>query len=132
MKKQQKAESAKKSNTPAKPARPKLRITDESTLVVTIYEQGAFKCYGYDKEKSKKQRRKLRQKGRDFRPPCEYHEVKTQITIPNSGVAYAVSEEARPAKMGQSFWKNKPIHEKIELYLSKLADGRKFTWELLN
>ena len=56
MKKQQKPESAKKSNTPAKPARPKLRVTDESTLVVTIYEQGAFKCYGYDKEKSKKRR----------------------------------------------------------------------------
>ena len=29
-------------------------------------------------------------------------------------------------------WKNKPIHEKIELYLSKIADGRKFSWELLN
>lgn len=172
MKKQQKAENVKNSNIPAKPARPKLRVTEESTIVLTIFEKGAFKRRGFDESKTKAERKNLRREerhlmdkswfiektkdgvmvsrdgvnwrpkregervfhyeGTGWVPPCEYHEVKTQVTIPNAGVLYAVSEDARPAKVSQSVWKNKPIHEKIELYLSKIADGRKFSWELLN
>lgn len=133
MKKNKKADSVKKSTTPApKQAKPKLRVTDESTIVMTIVEQGAFKRYGFDEKKSKEDRRILRKLGHDFRPPCEYQEVKTQLTIPSTAVKYAVSEEARPAKMGQSFWKSKSTYEKIEMFLAPIANGRKFTWELLN
>lgn len=164
--------SAKDSNTITKPERPKLKITEESTLVLTLFEKGAFKTHGFDETKTKAERRIQRKKdlekmskswfiqttkdgvlvskdGVNWRkkrqgehvyhfdapgwvPPSQYHEVKTQMRITNAALQYAVSADARPAKMSPNQWKSMSLHDKIELYLSALANGRKFSWEVLN
>lgn len=172
MKSQNSAASVKNSNTPAKPARPKLRVTSESTLVLTIFEKGAFKRHGFDEKKTKAERKAQRCKEREkmsrswfisttkdgimvsrdgvnwrkkregehvyhfdapgWVPPSESHEVKTQMHITNAALQYAVSADARPAKMSPNQWKSVSLHDKIEMFLQPIADGRKFTWEVLN
>lgn len=172
MKKQNSVDSVKNSSTPTKTARPKLRITPESTLFVTFYEKGAFKSWGYDQTKTKAERKEQRRKNMEkmarswfieqkkdgvyvsrdgvkwrkkhpgehvyhfdapgWVPPCEYHEVKTQMYISNEALQYAISAEARPAKMSPNYWKNVPLRDKIELFLQSHANGRKFDWEVLN
>lgn len=172
MKKQTSVDSVKNSSTPTKSPRSKLRITPESTLVLTIFEKGAFKSWGYDQTKTKAERKEQHRKNmkkmsrswfieqkkdgvhisRDgvkwrkkhpgehvyhfdapgWVPPCEYHEVKTQMYISNEALQYAVSADARPAKMSPNYWKNVSLRDKIELFLQPIADGRKFTWEVLN
>ena len=172
MKLQNPADSVKNSSTPAKPARPKLRVTPESTLVLTIFEKGAFKRHGFDEKKTKAERKEQRRKemekmsrswfinttkdgimvsrdGINWRkkregervyhfdapgwvPPSESHEVKTQMHITNAALQYAVSADARPAKMSPNQWKSVPLHDKIEMFLQPIANGRKFSWEVLN
>ena len=172
MKSQNSAASVKNSSTPAKPARPKLRVTSESTLVLTIFEKGAFKRHGFDEKKTKAERKAQRRKemekmsrswfisttkdgimvSRDsinwrkkregehvyhfdapgWVSPSEYHEVKTQMHITNAALQYAISADARPAKMSPNQWKSVSLHDKIEMFLQPIANGRKFTWEVLN
>lgn len=172
MKSQNSAVSVKDSSTPAKPTRPKLRVTSESTLVLTIFEKGAFKRFGFDATKTKAERKAQRCKEREkmsrswfinptkegimvsrdgvnwrkkregervyhydapgWVPPSEYHEVKTQMHISSEALQYAVSADAKPAKMSPNQWKIVPLHDKIEMYLQSIANGRKFSWEVLN
>ena len=172
MKLQNTADSVKNSTTTAKQTRPKLRVTPESTLILTIFEKGAFKCHGFDNKKTKAERKAQRRKEREkmarswfinstkdgimvsrdgvnwrkkregehvyhfdapgWVPPCEYHEVKTQMHITNVALQYAISADARPSKMSPNQWKNVSLHDKIEMFLQPIANGRKFTWEVLS
>lgn len=172
MKTEKVVDNVKDSNITTKSAKPKLKITEESTLVLTLFEQGAFKSHGFDETKTKAERKAQRKKelekmsrswfinntkegimvskdGTNWRkkrpgehvyhydapgwtPPPTYHEVKTQIYINNSALQYAVSQDARPAKISPAQWKSMSLYDKIELYLAPIANGRKFTWAVLN
>ena len=165
-------DNAKNSNITTKSAKPKLKITEESTLIVTLFEQGAYKKRGFDETKTKAERKAQRRKelekmsqswfinntkegimvSRDgvnwrkkrpgehvyhydapgWTPPPTYHEVKTQMHIGNEALQYAISQDARPAKMSLAQWKSMSIYDKIELYLAPIANGRKFIWEVLS
>lgn len=137
MKKQQKGESAKKSNIPQQPKvqKPKLEINSETTMVIHVFRKGAFKCHGFDASKSKKLRQKLRKSGKLSFEPAQYFQEEEVIHVPNTGVMFAISDEARTAaRVTPSDWKHKSRSEKLELY----AQGRKkyptdkIEWSLIN
>ena len=137
MKKQQKAESAKKSNTPQQPKvqKPKLEINSETTMVIHVFRKGAFKCHGFDVSKPKKLRQKLRKSGKLPFESAQYFQEEEVTHVPNTGVMFAISDEARTvARVTPSDWKRKSRSEKLELYAQgcKKYPTDKVEWSLIN
>jgi hypothetical protein len=137
MKKQQKGESAKKSNTPQQPKvqKPKLEINSETTMVIHVFRKGAFKCHGFDASKSKKFRRKLRKSGKLFFEPAQYFQEEEVINAQNVAVMFAISDEARTAaRVTPSDWKRKSRYEKLDLFAQgfKKHPTDKVEWSLIN
>lgn len=93
------------------PKQPSIKIGPDTTCVFTVYEPGAFKARLKKNEKI----------------PI----VRKRTVLNNTCLKYFISEEAKP-KTFTGFWKNASKKVRLEANLEYMADGKKYTYELID
>lgn len=87
------------------------KINNDTTCIFTTYEKGAYKRNLLKGEK----------------PPA----VKQRTNLNNTCLKYFISNEGKPLHC-KGNWKNMSIKQRLECNLDNIADGKKYTYELIN
>lgn len=99
-----------KSNN-SKQATTSVKIGAETTCIFTTYEPGAYKARLEKNEK----------------PPV----VKKRTILNTNCLKYFTSEDGKP-KTFTGFWKNASKKARLEANLEYMADGKKYTYEIID
>lgn len=101
----------------------KLKVTDETVCVLTITEQGRFCERGSNGKYSK----------RNFYDVPSYHKCTKRVTLNSDAVRYFISDDSNCVRgKGQSTWKSMSSIQRLEANLALNAEGKPFTYEILN
>lgn len=123
-------------------AESKLRITKDTQCVLTIKEEGRFSkrqsnaspksvCRALSFVPGKAPKNVSYPKGKEYLEPI-YHECSRRMVMSAEAVQYAISDENRPYFMKEGAWKNATKKQRLEANLSLIAEGKPFSYELID
>lgn len=118
MKKAQKQQSSQKNSMT-----PQLKITSETQCVMTVQEQGRFCEHGHNSTHNP----------RGFYEDPSYYKCSRRVTFNADSINYFISDEGNCLRgKGQSTWKKMTKIKRLEANLALNAEGKPFTYEILN
>lgn len=119
---------------------PKMVINKETQIVLTIKEQGRF-SHRQSNAATKEQRNKLSyapgkcpkelKQGGEYLEPV-YFECSRRMVLSPDAVQWAASKENVPYGVKSFDWNKMSVRSRVEANLAIIAEGKPFTYELLD
>lgn len=123
-----------------KEKQPKMVINKDTQIVMTIKEQGCF-SHRQSNAATKEQRNKLSyapgkcpkelKQGGEYLEPI-YHECSRRMVLSPDAVQWAASKENVPYGVKSFDWNKMSVKSRVEANLAIIAEGKSFTYELLD
>lgn len=123
-----------------KEKQPKMVINKDTQIVMTIKEQGRF-SHRQSNAATKEQRNKLSyapgkcpkelKQGGEYLEPI-YFECSRRMVLSPDAVQWAASKENVPYGVKSFDWNKMSVKSRVEANLAIIAEGKSFTYELLD
>lgn len=124
----------------SKEKQPKMVINKDTQIVLTIKEQGRF-SHRQSNAATKEQRNRLSyapgkcpktlKQGGEYLEPV-YHECSRRMVLNPDAVQWAASKENVPYGVKTFDWNKMSVKSRVEANLAIIAEGKSFTYELLD